>query len=251
MMKLYVNIPKRVLIMGGVLVIILFMLSVSVQQIAFAQSKNNTPAPNTDQASIKTLEKNLQNPNLDEDSKKMLRAKLEVYYHNATQEAKVLSRVTNIPNDPNRKKVPPPIPTIQASERMTGIIERPAVPFPSSAYQIENAWQEKVDDAYILVFAGADSKQSNKGVLVVMSDKNRRSETYYTPTNSGSVKITEVKGLQLVLKAKGNEIFYFDVLGRKFISSLDEVVPTITPIPNGENIALTPTDTPVPAYPAP
>lgn len=246
MRKSKVILTKRTLLISSISLLMIVALGVSVQQIAAAQARIITPGPNPDHASIKALEKNLENPNLDETTKKSLQGKLEVYSKNATRQANILSRATNIPNGP---KAAPQIPTIKASQRMTGIINRPAVPFPSSAFQIENAWQEKVNGTYILVFAGVDAVRSDKGILIITSDTNRHFEYFYTPTDSGPVKIVDVKGMQLVLKTKGKEVFYFDVLGRRFVSSLGEVVSTATPNPTDVSIATPSPDTPVPAYP--
>lgn len=54
---------------------------------------------------------------------------------------------------------------------------------------------------------------------------------YPTPKQAGAVTIVDVVGKRLVLRAENGETFYFDVPARRYVSSLTEVAPTVTPIP--------------------
>jgi hypothetical protein len=45
------------------------------------------------------------------------------------------------------------------------------------------------------------------------------------------VRISEVKGDYLVLTSNDGETFYFDIPGQGLVSSLDEILPTVTPMP--------------------
>jgi len=137
-------------------------------------------------------------------------------------------------------------------KRFTGIIQNPSVPFSPLSYLIENGWQEIINNEYVTVFAGAGRKDPEQGILIVETENPLRFRFYNTPQKSGSVKIIDFKGFQLVLQAENEEIFYFDVPGQQFIITLGESVPTITPMPSQEETnepsigTLTPT---IQAYP--
>ncbi len=115
-------------------------------------------------------------------------------------------------------------------KRLIGIIENPSVPFSSMSVLIENAWQEKINDEYVTVFAGAMRADPDKGVLIIQAEGPLTSKFIYLP-GAGSVKISDFKGNQLVLQSKNKGVFYYDVPGRTFIKALGEIIPTITPVP--------------------
>jgi hypothetical protein len=127
---------------------------------------------------------------------------------------------------------------------LTGIIEYPTEAYSSMGYIITNAWQEKVDGSYVLVFAGASAKDPHQGLLLVETDDRSQSGIFYSPEKKGLLRIVKVAGFRLVLETPNKDIFYFDVPGRRFVDSMEEVVPTATPRPK-----LLATATPVSPYP--
>jgi hypothetical protein len=117
-------------------------------------------------------------------------------------------------------------------QRETGIIQYPSVPFPSTEYRITNAWQDIVDGNYVLVFAGSLANDPEQGVVIVLLESPRQHRQYLTPTKSGVISIIGVEGLRLILcSSDNNETYYFDVPALRFVSSLDEIVPTATALP--------------------
>jgi hypothetical protein len=86
----------------------------------------------------------------------------------------------------------------------------------------------------IAVYAGYDTEDPDQGVVIVsrFGPNALIDESWNdTPTKSGSVRIVDAVGERLILNSDGGETFYFDVPGDRFVNSLSDVVPTITPRP--------------------
>lgn len=131
----------------------------------------------------------------------------------------------------------------------TGMIE--AFPVPSSLnFVVEEGWQDYVNDEYITLGAGYMANDPEQGAIIYS-----RSGDHYvvvkTSKKSGELKIKEVKGKKIVLVSKKGDTFFFDVPGRKFITTLDEVIATVTPSDQEKWKPQEPTPTAVPAYPFP
>lgn len=115
-------------------------------------------------------------------------------------------------------------------KRMTGIIDRPSVPFSGRRYEINNAWQELVDGDYILVFAGALATEPAQGILIVFHDVDNSFKFILAPIKGGRLRIVDAKGYRLVIQqANVDTRLYFDVPAMSFATSLNgELVPTTT-----------------------
>lgn len=108
-------------------------------------------------------------------------------------------------------------------------------------YRLENAWSDFINGEWTGVVAGAYSENLAQGILVFVWME----EIYETPLQAGSVHIVEEQNYRLTLLSTDGTIFYFDIPGRRFVESLSEVVPTITPItPSPTSPSPTPTITP-------
>lgn len=207
-----------------------------------------TPVPtdifNPSLSEIQVLEQELQG-DLDIETRKSLEAKLQIIYAQATQQAIGIQQMTTTPA--NGKTFIPPTFEFKG-QRETGIIQYPSVPFPSTEYEITNAWQDIVDGKYVLVFAGTLANDPEQGVVIVLVESPRQYRQYTTPTKSGAISITDVKGLRLVIRSlDNNRIFYFDVPAQKFVNSLDDIVPTATTLPT----QAVPAATMIPSFPYP
>jgi len=96
------------------------------------------------------------------------------------------------------------------------------------------AWYERTNRGYILVYAGEDAHDPQQGVVTVM-----RSGTIWDPIGSrhetvmksGGLLIVDVKSERLILRSTSGSTFYFDVPAGRFVDSLTEIVPTMTPGP--------------------
>lgn len=104
-----------------------------------------------------------------------------------------------------------------------------------------NAWYENLVNKRLIVGTGAlrdypgELPGASKGFVQVWfenleGDVLSVDGMYLTPTKAGLVTIVDAVGERLILKAESGMTFYFDIPSRRFVSSLTEVVPTITPI---------------------
>ncbi|TET29677.1 MAG: hypothetical protein E3J69_13025 [Anaerolineales bacterium] len=95
-------------------------------------------------------------------------------------------------------------------------------------------WYEIVGREVILVFPGVSAQDPNQGVVIVTRSGGSRGvdESWHeTPIKAGAIWIVDAVSERLILNSDGGETFYFDVPGDRFVNSLSDVVPTITPRP--------------------
>ena len=150
-----------------------------------------------------------------------------------------------ITEDPNKTpELPPPI---TDEPFPTGIFEGQGQEYRRSVYLINNRWQGVVDGEYVTIWAGALTKTPDQGILLIWrtyaNRDHSRDARYLTPEKAGSIRIAEVQANRLILNTEDGHVFYFDVPGERFVASLEEEVPTITPIPTA-----LPTGTPYNPY---
>jgi hypothetical protein len=137
----------------------------------------------------------------------------------------------------------------EIGQQQWGLIENPSVPGSGTVFRAENAWKQDMGDGYILIIAGYSPANPDNGILLV--DINRKniitSRTFTIPGIRGSIRIVKAVGMRLVLETNNKDTLYFDVPGLRFVSSLEEVVPTATEL----SPEITPvfTNTPLPPYP--
>jgi hypothetical protein len=216
---------KKHFLLICIVLAILVSLGVIARQIVIAQSNNNRTLPDPFSQDIQTLQKELEK-DLNSEDRENLEEKLEILYAQATQREIGIQQLTSIPEPDTTYQIPT---IVLSGTRQTGIIEHPSVPFSSTDFLIENAWQELIGKNYVLIFAGALTSDPQQGVLLVLTDSPHQTLQIWTPEKRGSVRIVEVKNLQLGLISQSGDLLYFDVPGRKFITELGEIVPTITP----------------------
>jgi hypothetical protein len=128
-----------------------------------------------------------------------------------------------------------------------GIFEGQGQEYKRSVAQINNRWQGIVDGEYVTIQAGALAKDPEQGVLFIWRTyagrEHHRVAMYLTPEKAGSIRTVDVQANRLILNTEDGQVFYFDMPGERFVASLEEVVPTITPIPTA-----LPTGTPYDPY---
>ncbi len=126
----------------------------------------------------------------------------------------------------------------------TGILEEGGADFYYPTYDviIYNKWQDVVNEngEWGLVYAGSMYTDPTQGLVLIPSQP---VQIYLTPIKAGSVRIVAVQNLRLTLISENGTTFYFDVPGRRFVDSLTEVAPTVTPYLSSTP---TPTETPAP-----
>ncbi|MEK7786642.1 MAG: hypothetical protein AAB658_14625, partial [Chloroflexota bacterium] len=137
------------------------------------------------------------------------------------------------PLPPTLSPLPPATP--RGTPAGAGVITDEIGMPPSSvrrAFDLGNTvWYEEVGNHYIIVFVGVMVQGNpSQGILFVYrSNSLKEYEIYQTPNKAGRVQIVDAQGERLILLSESGVKFYFDVPGERFVSSLTEVVPTITP----------------------
>ena len=189
---------------------------------------------------IKTYREML-NGALDEQTRRSIEEKLAMAERVATEQAKGQPAPKNPDQTPELIPVKDPI-------FQPGIFEGQAGEFKPSQAKIQNRWQGIVNGDYVIVFAGSLGSDSEQGIIYVQQiSSNKRSTTwtsYPTPERRGSVRIVQAEIFRLVLDTGNGNTFYFDVPAQRYLSSLTEIVSTITPISTP-----LPTTAPVTPYP--
>jgi hypothetical protein len=162
----------------------------------------------------------------------------------AEGEATRQASVTRVTWDPNKTVELIPV---TDGPFPTGIFEGGGQEYKPSVAQINNRWQGIVDGEYVTIQVGAPADDPEQGVLFIWRTyagrEHSRSAMYLTLEKAGSIRIVDVEANRLILNTEDGHVFYFDVPGERFVASLEEEVPTITPIPTA-----LPTGTPYNPY---
>jgi hypothetical protein len=118
-------------------------------------------------------------------------------------------------------------------------------------YHITSQWYQDFENGRRRVYVGVGSlageggrsQATDKGVVVVnvvewvtqlgltYPETVPGGGEYRTPVDTGTLTINGAQDARLILLSTNGTTFYFDVPARRFVSSLTEVVPTITPWP--------------------
>lgn len=123
-----------------------------------------------------------------------------------------------------------PFPTVA---RIIGICDCIDPGLSNMGYNLINSWQQQIDGVWSHVQAGAIASDPQQGIVIVTRElTNSRSGGFYTtPLKAGAVHIVADDDNRLTLQTDSGEVFYFDVPGQTFVTSLTEVAPTVTPAP--------------------
>jgi len=180
---------------------------------------------------LQTYTELLNGKELDEEMRHSLQTKVAIYSRVVTQQAMIKNTavIKSFPTQLPMTDVPLP----------TGLREGGTSDFHTGEAIIKNIWAQYVNNnEHIVVYAGELGSQTEypgRGVLFILRrtpDKRVRSfNRYLLPEGTGWVRITEIKGDYLVLSSKDDKIFYFYVPGQQFVSSMKDVVSTVTPLP--------------------
>jgi len=165
---------------------------------------------------------------------------------------------------------PPPTgrpPTNTPAPFLTGIFEISNGPFGDPhAYPMSAVWAEVVNGERTLIYIGgfgysgymyAPTSAVVQGVVVVEVSSEDLSNSswvqYMAPGATGVLRVVSTDGYRLKLIDKRGELFYFDVLTRQFVNSLNATVTasTITPLPPITSTIAPPTAIWSTEYPAP
>lgn len=143
----------------------------------------------------------------------------------------------------------------------TGIYddERHKAQWYKFGFKVENAWFGLVNGNIVTVFAGAPISDSQQGTLQInMVMPNRLFDgEFITPEKNGALRVIAESNNRLTLVTTNGTTYYFDVPAMRFVSSLDEIAPTATPLPTYTPVVVpteilpTPEALPTSGYPPP
>lgn len=187
---------------------------------------------------IATLESALKNAKSEEE-RESLKKQLELFYQMGTLVTTLQpSEMSNDRLAATKQALNTQLPrTLQvaltriADQAPTGINENPVhASFLPNKFIVGNAWRNELAGKVYIIYVGSNDIDPEQGAVVVVIPEDFDVSMYLTPSRNGIVRIVDVKNGTLVLQTEKGMIFYFNILGRKFTSSLVEVVPTITPV---------------------
>jgi hypothetical protein len=125
--------------------------------------------------------------------------------------------------------IPSPIP------QPTGIYENENIKaqWLKQGFEVQNAWAGLVDGNQIGIWAGAYASNPDQGVLqlIIILPYRTYQEEFVADGQHGALHITFEQNNRLILSATDQTTFYFDVPARRFVSSLNEIVPSAEPPP--------------------
>jgi hypothetical protein len=121
-----------------------------------------------------------------------------------------------------------------------GVLFSSEAPFLSEgadagAYELQDlSWEQWTYDSFINVWAGQMRETPSQGVVWVqiMPHYNPHQDIVIvkSPVPAGGLTIVGAVGERLILESDQGQTFYFDVPALRFVETLDEEVPTATPI---------------------
>lgn len=108
-----------------------------------------------------------------------------------------------------------------------GIIEDGEAPYSSGVFRFQNRWQQDVEGAHVVVYAGERGGDSKQGVIVVATIAKdlakMKTDVYDTPGREGGVRIVRAESWRLVLRTQTGRTLIFDVEGRRFLGQEETV----------------------------
>jgi hypothetical protein len=93
-----------------------------------------------------------------------------------------------------------------------------------------NGWRGWVNGNWVTVMAGWRISDPNQGMLVLFAVHAPYQEEA-SARQGGALRITAADGYRLTLTDEQGSPLYFDVAARRWLSSPDEILPTLPPIP--------------------
>ena len=175
---------------------------------------------------IEALQRMLQTP-MSPEMHEILTEKLNALQSMSAEQVNALESAPEKPNDPCSE-----IPVTEATSESlspTGLLEDIQPPFPPMKYIITSTWQDFVNGNLTRVYSGALGEDPLQGVLIVTQRTSEGGGVFLTSERLGTLTITSADGSRLLIQAERGELLIFDVASMQFISTLEEIPPTVTP----------------------
>lgn len=211
--------------LGGILLITFLMIFFWVVVLPGRSNALQQSSPQ-EEDQIEALQRMLQTP-MSPELQEILIEKLNALESMNKNQASALENAPEKPLDPCSEKPDDQEPGM--SNPPTGMLEDIQPPFPPMKYDITTIWQDYVDGILTRVYAGALGEDLEQGVLVVTQYDRVGGGEFFLPEKEGALTIISNDGLRLNIQTKNGRQLIFDVAAMMFISSLDEMQPTITP----------------------
>lgn len=202
------------------------LLAVMITMLGGSQPETSSPGPAWVARDIQALESTLsvsQNPT----EQAFIQSKLDRL---KSIQANSLQGLNNVPEKPADKcgLRPTPLPT----EIPTPGVEQ----FPAELYEQYNLfansrWQGDTNGQWAVVLAGYLRDDPQQGVLLVLVPNTDDQGVYPAPQAGGALQITAADGARLILVDDAGANFSFDIAARAYLSSPDQVLPTLAPHP--------------------
>ncbi len=97
--------------------------------------------------------------------------------------------------------------------------------------KLNSRWQGEVNGQWVTVLAGTVYTDPPQAALWVFVENTADGEVIPAPQASGLLKVVSADLSRLTLQDEAGTAFYFDVAGRAYLASPDEIVPTLAPQP--------------------
>ncbi|MFA5835321.1 MAG: hypothetical protein WC837_00055 [Bellilinea sp.] len=103
--------------------------------------------------------------------------------------------------------------------------------------KLNSRWQAEVNGQWVTVLAGTLYTEPPQAALWVFVENTADDGVLPAPQAAGMLQIISANQARLTLRDEVGTTFYFDVAGRAFVSSPDEIVPTLAPLPTHTSTA--------------
>lgn len=175
--------------------------------------------------------------------------RLEQFRQAATRNAAQALAEANFTGTRSIATIPTPV---EVGSPLRGVIEDLGFDDLRRELKSTNGWIGEIGGLVYSLSAGFYRDDESLGLvqlrIITTEEYSRTTVNVDCPRKSGALRVEDVKGSRVILRASNGELFYFDLLARQFVESLDVVVPTATPFPppRAEDSDPTPTWNPYP-----
>lgn len=210
---------------AGVILSLFLIIIISVVVVP-GRSNARQQIPPYEDDQIEALQRMLQTP-MSPEMQEILTEKLVALESMNTNQVSALENAPEKPLDPCSQR--PVAQEPETSSYPTGLLEDIQPPFPPMKYAITSTWQDYVDGLLTRVYAGALGEDPGQGVLIVTQQNSMGGGVFFPPQKNGALTIISFDGLRLIIHTQTGDELIFDSASLQFISSLEEIQPTITP----------------------
>ena len=116
-------------------------------------------------------------------------------------------------------------------ERTPGVEQFPAETYEDLQGRMTSRWQGEINGQWVTVFAGTQLIDPPQPAVWVFVENTDDRGIYPAAQANATLQIVSADGARLTLRDTAGTTFYFDVAARAYLSSPDEILPTLAPLP--------------------